>query len=79
MRYLFLLLAASVLSACGSEKVYSVEHYKEHETERMERLKDCQRLTEAEFAIDKNCAHAIAADKEIESEKAPWFNLERKY
>lgn len=66
------------LVACSGDKVLSVEHYKEHEAERTERLKECQRLTQAEFAVNKNCAHAIAAEKEIENEKPLWFNLESK-
>jgi len=75
MRNLILMaVVATFLVACGGEKVLSVEHYKEHEEDRTQRLQDCQRLTEAEFATDKNCAHALAAAKELEAENNDWID-----
>lgn len=70
MRNLFIMSAITLsvlLTGCG-DKVQSVDWYKAHDTERQDRLKQCQRLTPAEKSVDKNCAHAIAADMELFNE-----------
>lgn len=65
MKNLFLMIISSIflISAC-SEEVKSVDYYKEHTTERMKMLEECEQKAEPLMA-NSNCRNANKAQASI--------------